>query len=129
MYALKTAGIGDGNERLQEFGQPRGAIFRKEPGFLARLPAAEKQKKLRALETRGRDLDRSRSKWKERAHRAERTVAEGEPSKHQGGSGAMDHEETVQEGEYLAREEAAPLARGHGDDLSWVEGRLCGSFW
>jgi len=86
--------------------------------------AAEKQEKIRALETRVRDLERSRSKWRERAQQAERVVAEGEASKHQGGSGALDRDEKVQEVEYLPRGKAAPSAQGHRYDLSWVEGAL-----
>lgn len=59
--------------------------YKSEPGRLARLfkasrekwraQAAAKQKKVRALETRVRDLEASRAKWKARAQAAEREVA------------------------------------------------------
>ena len=94
-----------------------------------RAHAAEKQKKLRALETRVRDLDRSRTKWRERAQQAEqalRAVTEGKPAERPGGGAAGDSEEEVHAGEYLARGETAPpaRARGHGYDLRWVEWAL-----
>jgi hypothetical protein len=88
-----------------------------------RAHAAEKQTKLRALETRVRDLERSRSKWRERAQQAEqalRAITEGKPSERPEGGAAEDGEAEVHEGEYLARGEAA-RARGHGYDLRWVE--------
>jgi hypothetical protein len=60
--------------------------YQSEPGRLARLfkasrekwraNAAEKQKKVRKLEIRVRDLEISREKWKARAQAAEREVAE-----------------------------------------------------
>ncbi len=91
-----------------------------------RAHAAEKQKKLRALETRVRDLERSRLKWKERAQQAERAVAQGKPSKSSRGSASEDSDEKVHEGEYLAHGDTVPLARarGHGYDLMRVEWAL-----
>ena len=89
-----------------------------------RAHAAEKQTKLRALETRVRDLERSRSTWRERAQQAEqalRAVTEGKPSERSGGGAARDSEEDAPAGEYLARGEPAPRARGHSYDLRWVE--------
>ena len=60
--------------------------YKSEPGRLARLfkasrekwraQAAEKQKKVRKLEIRVRDLEASREKWKGRAQAAEREVAQ-----------------------------------------------------
>jgi hypothetical protein len=49
-----------------------------------------------------------------------RAVTEGKPSENSAG-GAGDSEEDAHVGEYLARGEPAPRARGHGYDLRWVE--------
>ena len=114
---------GGRGERLQEFSQPLGAFFQKSRDRW-RAHAAEKQTKLRALETRVRDLERSRSKWRERAQQAEqalRAVTEGKPSERSGGGVARDGEADAHAGEYLARGEPAPRARGHGYDPRWVE--------
>ena len=87
-----------------------------------RANAAEKQRKVRALETRVRDLERSRAKWKERAQEAEQAVREGRGSTCLS-TGESDREEEVHEGEYLARGEGALAAPawGHQYDLGWVE--------
>jgi hypothetical protein len=87
-----------------------------------RANAAEKQKKVRALETRVRDLERSRTKWKERAQKAEQAVCEGRGSRRLS-VGESECEEEVHEGEYLARGEGAhgAPAWGHQYDLGWVE--------
>ena len=89
-----------------------------------RAHAAEKQKKLRALETRVRDLERSRAKWKGRALQAEQTLAEGEASKSAQGGGSQERDEEVLEGEYLARRGNVAAARGHHFDLEWMEWAL-----
>ena len=89
-----------------------------------RAHAAEKQKKLRALETRVRDLEQSRAKWKGRALQAEQTLAEGEASKSAQGGGSQERDEEVLEGEYLARRGNVAAARGHHFDLEWMEWAL-----
>jgi hypothetical protein len=89
-----------------------------------RAHAGEKQKKVRALETRVRDLERSRAKWKGRALQAEQKLAEGKASKSAQGGGSGEGEEEVSEGEYLARGERVTAARGHRFDLDWVEWAL-----
>lgn len=86
--------------------------------------AAEKQKKLRALETRVRDLERSRAKWKGRALHAEQALAEGDASKRAQGGGSQERDEEVLEGDYLARRESVAAARGHCFDLDWVQWAL-----
>ena len=89
-----------------------------------RTHAAEKQEKIRALETRVRDLERSRANWKDRAQQAEREIKEAGPTKHKEEGGAMDRDEQVREGEYLPRGETVPPARGHRYELNWVEEAL-----
>ena len=89
-----------------------------------RAHAAEKQKKLRALETRVRDLERSRAKWKGRALQAEQVLAEGKAPKSAQRGDSQECDEEVLEGEYLARGESAAAARGHHFDLSWMEWAL-----
>jgi len=76
-----------------------------------RANAAEKQRKVRALETRVRDLERSRTKWKERAQEAEQAVREGRGSRRlSAGESDRNENEEVHEGEYLARGEGALAA-------------------
>jgi hypothetical protein len=87
-----------------------------------RANAADKQKKIRALETRVRDLERSREKWKQRAQEAEQAALEGRfPTRRKGGD--SDPDDVVHEGEYLARggDLPQPTPRRHRFDLGWVE--------
>lgn len=91
-----------------------------------RAHAAEKQKKLRALETRVRDLERSRAKWKERAQQAEQAIIEDEFSKDLEGNDPQDSKKYELVGKYLVRGELSleERVRGHSYSLGWIKWSL-----
>ena len=91
-----------------------------------RARAAEKQKKLRALETQVRDLERSRVRWKERALQAEQAIVEDESSKDSEDNDSKDNGKDVLVGKYLARGELSSeeRVRGHNYSLGWIEWSL-----